>query len=171
MKTHLSLLVCLSLLALCLPAPAAADSVVGVGAFWHVEHTVFKDLPYDDGDISYNAFLQLHDANGYLEALVEYAPEVGGLPATDYTITPRISIFFKDQAWRAGIGVLSSYITEDAGDSDWTDIYWHLSLGLSVPVSALEVTILTQYVYEDWGEISEFDFEDLEFSVGLGYRL
>jgi hypothetical protein len=145
--------------------------MMGAGAKWHINHSEFLDLPYDDGDFSYSLFYQAHDKNGYLEALVEYAPTVNGDPAAEYVITPQANFVLTDRYWRAGFGALSSYIKyedEEVGE-DWTDVYWQFMLGLGMPVGRVQVDAMAHYVFEKFDALGDFDFGDIEYSAAIKF--
>ncbi len=167
MKTLLTCLALVSLLVL-FPQFTNADSGISAGVRQHVTHSVFEELPFEDGDLTYTIGYEYHDKHGYWQLLVGYTPEVGieelGIDeiAVDYVITPQLNLIIQDGIFLAGTGILGSYI-ETEEDSDWTDVYWQLMLGFEIPLGALRLELLAYYPFESWGEIDEFDFDDVEY--------
>ncbi len=160
------ILVASLLLALTLPVlavPATRPAVLA-GARYHVEHSVFTELPFDSGDLSYTLGWEYHDQNGFWQLLVGYAPEIGGTNGVDYVVTPQLNLLLEDRGWQAGVGALSSYVvTED--ESDWTSIYWQFLLGFTLQLPAFSIDIMSYYPFESWGKLSDFDAGDIEFGV------
>ncbi|MBT3193370.1 MAG: hypothetical protein HN341_12530 [Verrucomicrobia bacterium] len=168
MKTHPSLLVLCGLLAL-FAVRAGAESAVSMGARYHTEHSVFTELPFEDGDMSYSLGYEYHDASGYWQIMVGYAPGAGsGTNSVDSVITPQINLLLSDRSWIGGVGALASYI-EGPDESDWTDVYWQVMFGLEIPIGSLKLEILTYYPFEEWGGFSDFEMDDLEFGASLKY--
>lgn len=154
----------------CRPAEAGSHRL-GVGMRRHVDHSVFEELPFGEDDISYLLGYEYHEANAYWQIGVGYTRDPSGTTnAVDYVITPQLNLVFEDNFWRMGTGILSSYISEDGGNSDWTDPYWQVLLGLSLPLFALDLDVNASYVFEQWGDISEFDFGDIELVGWLSYE-
>ena len=175
MKTLTTLIVLISLLAI-FPQliKAKAQSGISVGARQHVMHSEFEELPFEDGDLTYTIGYEIHDKHGYWQILIGYTPEVGneeleiGAPEVDYVITPQINLILQDGIFIAGTGILGSYI-ETEEDSDWTDVYWQLMLGIEIPLGAIRLELFASYVYESWGDIGDFDSDDIEFCGSLKY--
>ena len=181
MKTTMLLTITCGLLTLCTPY-ARATSSIGVGARQHVQHTIYEDYPYSDGDLSYTIAYEYHDAAGYWQLMVGFTPDVGDRtvdddddtgeeeaePLVESIITPQINLLIEDRLWLAGIGILSDYI-ETTEDTDWSDIYWQLMLGLVLPLGNLELEILAYYPFEDWDAISDFDTDDIEFGASVKF--
>lgn len=149
--------------------PVVGRSMVSVGARQHAAHSEFEELPFDDGDISYGVAYEYHEMTGYWQVALDYAPDVSGTNSTDYVVTPQISLIFKDRAWRGGLGLLKSYIRDNDGEADWTDFYWQMILGLDIPLLGMEFNVLAYYVFEEWGEVGDFDVDELEFGAWLKF--
>ncbi len=174
MKTTLLIIVLVAMVALC-PKFVNAQSGVSAGVRQHVLHSVFEELPFEDGDLTYTLGYEYHDKNGYWQLLVGYTPDLSneelGIDdiAVDYVITPQLNLIFQDGVFLAGTGILGSYIeTEEEGD--WTDIYWQLMLGLEIPLGALSLEAMAYYPFESWGDIDDFDFDDVEYGGSIKYR-
>ena len=149
--------------------PVCAGALdVAVGGKYHVDHSEFEELPFDDGDPAYGVAFEFHDKPAYWQAAVTYAPDVGGTNLVDSVITPELNLIVKDQSWLAGTGVLSSYV-EGKDEKDWTDLYWQILLGFDIPVSRASLAIHAYYTFESWGDITDFDTDDLEFGAWLGF--
>ena len=188
MKTDMLLTIICGLLTLCMPY-ARATSAIGVGARHHVQHTAYEDYPYADGDLSYTIAYEYHDAAGYWQLMVGFTPDVGERTAVEgdsttvegegtteeeagavveSIITPQINLMIEDRIWLAGVGILSDYI-ETSEDTEWSDIYWQVILGILVPIGNLELEILAYYPFEDWGTIGDFDADDIEFGASIKF--
>lgn len=174
MKTSLCtacLLATVLVLALGRPA-GAASSAVGAAARFHQEHSAYEDYPFTDGDVSYGLTYEYHEASAYWQLALLYADGAGPSSSTntiDYVITPQASLMFKDGPWRGGVGALASLVEDEVAGSDWTDIYWQFILGVSFPVMGFHLDGRAFYVFEDWSEVESFDFDDIEYGVGLTY--
>jgi hypothetical protein len=181
MKTPILLTIMCGLLTLCMPY-AQASSAIGVGARRHVQHTAYEDYPYGDGDLSYTIAYEYHDAAGYWQLMVGFTPDVEARTedegdgtgeedegtVVDSIITPQINLMIEDRMWLAGVGILSDYI-ETSEDTEWSDIYWQVMLGLLIPLGNLELEVLAYYPFEDWGTIGDFDVDDIEFGASIKF--
>ena len=159
------------------PALAESPHSLSVGGRYHTENTVFTDLPYGNADISYGLAYTFSEEHVSLKLGADFSPDVSGARdaphtnQTDYVITPQANIIVKDRMFRAGIGLLTSYIRDDKGEGDWLDPYWQMMLGLSIPIHqrlSLEGNIY--YVLERWEKITEFRLKELEYGLWLNYN-
>lgn len=191
MKTHpalAALVVFLASAGLVLAASRGSKSeqAVGLGVRSHALHSVFTDLPFDDGDLSYGLSYEFHEAAGYWQLAVDYCMDptrmatgsvttVAGRTTTnmvdmaDSVITPQINLVFKDKIWRGGVGALSSYIepADDSVDAEWSDIYYQFLLGAGIPLGRLGLDVLAVYPFDDWGNLGDFDTGDIDVQVWL----
>jgi len=167
-------------------APAFKGSHgITAGARMHVEHSAFTALPFDDGDFGYLLAYEYHEGLGLWQAGVEYAPSPDGDPNVDYVVTPQVSLILQDRIFRAGLGVLWSYVARDSAGvtppSDetppediidgWSDPYWQFNLGLSFPIrERFALSIDSFYVFEKWGSLKEFDIGDIEFGASFSVK-
>jgi len=171
MKTkRFSILTGLIALALTSTTAMAGSSVAAVGARYQTDHSVFTDLPFDDGDISYALAYEYDETDALWQLAVSYCPDVTGSNQVDYVITPQISLILRDGIWRAGTGVLMSYIHDEDIGGDWTDLYWQLLAGIQLPFFGLRIGAEAVYVYESWGDLGDFDSDDLEYNGWLGFE-
>jgi hypothetical protein len=161
--------VVLGVLLVSCPAARAQAGAFGLGGRYHADHSIFEELPYD-GDMSYGLCYQWHEGGAYWQVALNYAPEVTGTNEADYVITPQLNLVFSDNAWRAGVGALTSYVEYENGDDDWFDVYWQFLLGLQIPFFGMKVDAQAYYVFEEWNEIEEFEFEDLDYGVWLTFN-
>ena len=170
MKTPLSIrLSVVALMVVMFPVlTCVAAGSFGVGARLHADHSVFTELPFDDGDLSYALTCEFHDKNAYWQLGVSYAP-APGTNGTDFVVTPQLNLIVKDRYWRAGIGILDSYIEMDNGENDWTDVYFQFLTGLHMPLFGMEFDVFAYYPFGDWGDISDFDFDDLDYGGCLTF--
>lgn len=148
----------------------AGGHALGIGGRYHADHSEFEELPFDDGDISYGINYEYHEDVAFWQVGVMFTPDVGGTNTADTVITPQVNLIVKDDIWRGGFGVLKSYIEFDDGGSDWTDLYWQMHAGVSFPIGPVFVTALAHYAFEDFGEMKDFDFDDLEYGLWLSYK-
>ena len=168
MKKHLSTTVLYSLsIVLLTSAPSFArmknGNVFTIGARYHTEHAVFNAVPYDDGDMSLRLAYEYHEANAFWQLVLGYAPDASNGTAVDYVFTPEINIVVKDGVWRAGVGVLTSYVADDT--EEWSDIYWQFMAGASFPVFGVSADVMTYYLFEEFSDFQEWELEDMEFGV------
>jgi hypothetical protein len=145
----------------------------GLGGRYHVEHSEFEELPFGDGDTAYGLVYEFHDGPAYWQLGATYAFDVTGADTAsntvDSVITPSINLVLQDGFWRAGAGLLSSYVQRDGGGSDWTDLYWQVLLGVGVPVFGLDLEVQALYSFEGWSDIDAFDFDDVEYGAWLTF--
>ena len=172
-------------------APAFKGSHgVTAGARMHVEHSAFTALPFDDGDFGYLLAYEYHEGLGLWQAGVEYAPSPDGDPNVDYVFTPQVSLILQDKFFRAGLGVLWSYVARDsAGEAPpsdeapsveippdeiidgWSDPYWQFNLGLSFPIrERFALSIDSFYVFEKWETLKEIKAHDIEFGASFSVK-
>ena len=162
------------LLTLCTPY-LHATSAIGVGARLHTLHSIYADLPYQDDDLSYTIAYEYHDAAGYWQLMVAFTPEVGESEdededsvAVQSVITPQLNLLIEDQIWLAGVGILGDYI-ETEEDSEWSDMYWQVMLGICLPLGAVELEILAYYPFENWDTIGDFDSGDIDYGATVKF--
>jgi hypothetical protein len=164
MNKHLLLLPVL-VLACSLTAVAASPHQFGLGARYHMQHSVFTELPFDEGDMSYALCYEYHSEVAFWQIVADIAPDVTGTSnatsEVDYLITPQLNLVFKDRGFVGGIGVLTSYVHDD--DPDWLGPYGQFLLGVELPIKRVRVELLAYYPFEDFGAIEDFDFEDVEY--------
>jgi hypothetical protein len=153
-------------------AEAPLSHMVGVGARYHQESSVYPDLPYGDGDISYLISYELHDTGSdyALQFALDFANDFSkdGTEEIDYTITPQMNIILKDKIWRGGLGMLYPYVKDEAG-TDWGDLYYQVFAGLGHRVNNIEGTILAYYPFDSFGDFSDFETSEIEFGVFVSF--
>jgi hypothetical protein len=147
---------------------AGSVKVIDAGARYHMQHSDFETLPYADGDMTYCAGLEFHEANALIQLICGYTPEFSDYEVLDYGITPEANLLMKDGVFQGGLGILSTYTN---GDGEWMDLYWQWVLGLNFPLGKrFSLQANAYYVYEDWGSLGGFDFGDIEYGGYLGYK-
>ncbi len=138
----------------------------------HMEHSVFEELPFVDGDMSYSLGCEFRDTSGYWQVVLDYAPDLDGAEGTTNNVesvfTPQLNLLIKDKHWIGGTGVMASSIKTDE-DENWTDIYWQLMFGFEITATSLHLEVLAYYPFETWDELSEFDLDDVEFGASFKY--
>ena len=143
---------------------------LAVGVRQHVDHTTFDEYPFGEDDLSYGLAYEYHEGPAYWQIAVLYADDVTGTTNDlDFVLTPQINIVLKDAFWRLGVGGLTSYTKGDDVD-EWTDLYWQVMAGLGLPVFALDVDVMAYYPFESWGDIGDFDIDDVEFGGWISYE-
>jgi len=152
-------------------AHAATRRFYGVGARYHTTHDAFAEYPFRDGDLTWQAGMEFHEGIGFWQLLVGYTPSVDlspeeGLPEIDSVITPQLNLILQDQGWLAGTGILASYI-ETEFESDWSDLYWQTMIGYQFKMQYFTLDLMGVYAFDDWDNISDFDFDNVEFSAML----
>ena len=157
------------------------NSSLSVGARYHVDHSAFTDLPFDDGDISYALAYEFSEKHACWQLAVGFAPDVSGTRdgddadvdsvKTDYVITPQLNLIFFDRFFRTGTGIRGYYIVDDDGDGEWIGPDWQLQIGLGIPFGeTISLAANAYYVLESWDRITKFAFDDLEYGMWLSYK-
>ena len=142
---------------------------IGVGVVYHKTHSDFETLPFRDGDLTYTMSYEYHEGIGYWLLGIGFTPSVDGNDAIDHIITPELSLVIKDRIYRAGVGILKSYISDKNDEIDNTDIYYRFNLGLNLPISAhFCIDLNGLYVFEKWRDI-DFEFGDIEYGMIFNY--
>jgi len=169
MKTFTSLAVVLAALLLVAFCPVShAGHRLGIGSRYHTDHSAFDELPFDD-DISFGLTYQYSEDIAYWELGATIVPDPR-VETLDYIVTPFANLMFSDGMWRGGLGVLSSYTEDKIAGDDWTDIYWQMVFGISIPIKSVTLDVQAYYVYEGWEDLVDFEFKDLEGGAWLTYR-
>lgn len=136
---------------------------------YHKAHSDFESLPFGDGDLSYGLSYEYHEGIGYWLLGVDLTPSIGDNDLIDHVVTPRLALIIKDRIYRAGVGVLKSYISDKGNLIDDTDVYYQFNFGISVPLaSQLCFDINSLYSFEKWRDIN-FEVSDIEFNVIVNY--
>ena len=150
---------------------AAGANGLDVGVRYHTQHSVFSELPYADGDLTYELGYEIHDESGLLQLLCGFTPEFSDRSDIDYGITPEANLLLTDGLFQGGLGILSTYTKNSGGKDEWMDLYWQWVLGLNVPLgSRLSIQANAYYVFESWSRLNKFAFDDVEFGGFLTYK-
>ncbi|MBL7077121.1 MAG: hypothetical protein ISS31_06600 [Kiritimatiellae bacterium] len=160
----------LLVLFLCLSSVQAGGRVkqrFGVGARYHAEQHTELEVAFDD-ESTYGLVYEYHEGNTFWQLGAQYGTGLGS-NEVDYVITPEINLMLTDGAWRGGIGALATYVSTDE-DSDWSDIYYQLILGFDVPLGGLALSIQAAYTFEDFDNLGDFDFDELDWAGYLSYQ-
>jgi len=152
-------------------AMAATAQVIDLGARYHQKHSEFVDLPYADGDLTYELGYEIHEDNSLLQLICGFTPEFADHKDYDYGITPEANLLLKDGLLQGGLGILSTYTRDGSGKGDWMDMYWQWVLGLNVPLGkSFCLQANAYYVFKDWGSLGKFKWSDIEYGGSLGYK-
>jgi hypothetical protein len=158
----------------CLQAEPAEPTSWAFGLRNHVNNSAFTLVPFND-DLSYELMYEAGADGGYWQLALGYTPHVtktAGKDAIDYVMTPQFNIVFEDPCWqmRFGAGVLYSYISYEEKGGDWSDMYWQLLGGFTIPLgSSMNLDLMAFYVFEDWNELSKYKSDDIELGAWLKY--
>ena len=143
--------------------------VIG-SARYHQTHTAVLEWPFDKDDMSYGAGLLLYDGMGYVELGCEYAPDPS-YDAIDEVITPYARLVIEDMGVAAGIGVRDNYVffSDKERKDDWTDLLYEFHLGLGFTLGRIIIGGGAYYSFDDWDDLKDFDFDDLEYGIHVGF--
>ena len=126
---------------------------------------------YSKGDLSYGVVYEIHEQDtSVLQLGCSMTPEFEDSPDLDYAVTPELNLMMKDRVFQGGVGIMSSYLSKNIGDSEWMDLYWQILLGMRLDLSKkVSLQLNGSYVFESWGDLGEFDFRDVEGVAYIGF--
>lgn len=152
---------------------AAPSHNLAVGVLQHKEHSAFEMLPFVDDDLGYGLAYEYREAgSAYWQFGAWYTDSPGeGKWEQDYAVTPQINLIFEDRAFRAGFGALATYLAgNEFLETAWTDLYWHFILGLGIPLGpSFRLEVSAYYAFEAFDELSDFEWDDIEFGAWLSH--
>lgn len=170
MKASLSRFVALTLMVLTTPVWAQIHTSALVGARRHQPGHLASVLPYGRNDYSVLAALQFHDRDAYWQIGLDFGWDPTGSPTAEYVLTPQLHLFFKGNVIAIGLGVMKSYIRDDARDKDWSPIYYEAKAGFEIPMGRLGLTVMAAHPFRKWADIGNIKERDLEYTAGLSWR-
>lgn len=142
-----------------------------VGGRYHVESSVLPDVPYGDGDWSSYFAFEATEGAGFWQLGLDVGYGADQNEEIDLLLTPQLNLMITDGAFVGGLGILDTYLIGGEDGDEWTDIYFQFSLGFNFEVGRRgALLLLAHYPFEDWGDLDEFDGDDLEFSGAFRYR-
>ena len=162
----------LVLLLLCGAATARAQgrSALSLAGRYHPLSAALPEVPYGKGDYSGMVGLELHEGDAFWQLAVDLAPEAENAPEADLIVTPQVNLLFRDRMVVGGLGILKTYVDDDTRDDKWTDIYYQFALGFDAPLGRkLTLTAMAYYPFAKWNKLSDFEFDELDYAVGLRY--
>lgn len=168
------MLVLLALIALTSPSEshAAAKAIhsAGIGARFYQGHTSFTNQPFGDGDIAYNIGYEYREKGNpcFWQVVLGYAPSLDS-ELIDDVFTPELNLMLEEEHFRAGVGILDSFVNYRDISNEWSDLYYHLTVGLKQDLGSVSIAADALYAFDDWGNLGDFDFADLEYGVWLTY--
>lgn len=143
---------------------------VSMAGRYHAENAALPDLPYGDGDWSAMLGLEAREGVAYWQLGVDMAYGAELNSDVSAILTPQLNLLMVDRSIVGGLGILSTYTQDDVLGDNWTDIYYQFSLGFEIPLGKrLKLTALAHDVFADWSKLSEFEFDDLDYSLGVRY--
>ena len=149
-------------------ASAAGDLAWGFGIRQHSEQPDFPEISFGEGDLSYGLSIQANDAKGYWQACLLYTPDIDGVDDLDYALTPQLNLIMIEGPWRLGVGGARTYVKTEA-ESGWNDFHWQLIGGIGLPaMGTLSLDVHAIYVFDEWGNVGEFDSDNLEYAIWVG---
>ena len=158
------LFVCVSQMSL-----ATGNTAWNVGVRQHAAQPDFPDISFGDDILSYGISMSAYDAGGYWEAGILYTPEIDGIDDMDYALTPQLNLVMTENFWRMGLGGARTYVNGDGDDSGWRDFFWQMIIGLGLPgVGSANLEVRAIYIFDDWGDIGDFDTDNLEYALWIG---
>ncbi|MCK5851041.1 MAG: hypothetical protein KAH23_09010 [Kiritimatiellae bacterium] len=151
-------------------AHAQGSSRVGFAFRRHNKDSALKSVKFGD-DLSYMLSYELEEQQAFWQIAVDYAPEIDTTNSLESIITPQLNLLFKDKGWLGGVGVLWSLIEEESGEDEWSDAYYQLILGFSLPVLGLKFNISAYYQFDNFNDIESFEEENIDYAVWFKYAL
>jgi len=148
----------------------AAGQRIGFALRQHSEDATIEGHAFGD-DISYCLAYEWEEGGAFWQAALDYAPDVDTTNAVDYVLTPQVNLLFKDKGWRGGVGILKSMVADDETGNDWTDIYFQWILGMHIPVFGMKFNVTAYYLFEDFGDLGDFDSGNIEYALWFKYAL
>ena len=91
---------------------AATGSRAAVGMRYHAHHSIFEELPFDDGDLSYGIAFEYFEKSALWQLALDVAPDTSGSTSTNtevsvgQVLTPQLNLLFGDGHWLFGAGAL-----------------------------------------------------------------
>ena len=147
-----------------------SSSRVGFAFRQHNPDSTLESVTFGD-DLSYMLAYEWEEQQAFWQIAVDYAPEIDTTNSVNSIITPQLNLLFKDKGWLGGIGVLSSLIEEDSGEDDWSDAYYQLIIGFSLPVFGLKFNISAYYQFDSFSDIESFEEDNIDYAVWFKYAL
>lgn len=133
----------------------------------HADHTKFDDRPYGKDDLSYGAFIEYFEGGAGWRLGAMYGSGLSGEGDFDTVITPEITLLLQDGLFETGVSTLIDYL-DDGNDTGWGDLYFQLQLGLNLPLGPhLAVGAAAFYALDDFGNITDFKFDNLDYGITL----
>jgi hypothetical protein len=147
-------------------------SAIALGIRQHSDYLGAPNLPYGEGDLSYLVAYEYHEGNAYWQIGLGYTPHsttTSTVEKVESVMTPQIHLLLKDRIFYGGLGLMRSYVRRE--ESHWTDFVWQLQFGAHFPLSeAFDLQLAAYYLFEEWGDIGDFNTDNVELGMSLSYR-
>ena len=148
--------------------PARADDVGRHAASGSVRihrgHSDISSWPYEDGDVSLGAAYEYREKYALVQLQFDWTPNPS-VDGVDYVLTPRANLLAKDHFAVGGLGISESYIRDE--DANWTGLDWQFILGLQHDDERFIVSLLAFYPFDDWSELNNFRWNEVEYGLSL----
>jgi hypothetical protein len=116
---------------------------------------------------------EYHENEAFWQLGLEYTPvgsATGDVAEAEEIFTPQIHLIYRSQLFWGGAGLMKSFISKPLEDEGWTGFYWQAQLGIHLPISqALDVRASAYYLFDDWGDLGDFDMDEVEMGFSLAY--
>jgi len=137
---------------------------VGFGARSFSEHSLLTERPIaENGEWGYGLLYEYHESPALWQLVATYAPD-------SEVLAPEVNLVYEDRGVRGGVGGIGFYQFGDV--NEWENWYWQMQLGFRFTLTRKVGADLAAYhVFESWNDLSDFDFDDLDYGVWFRWRL
>ena len=143
----------------------------GFGVQFHRDNAHFEELPLREGDRTYTISYEYHEGIGFWQLGLGITPTLEDYPSIDKIITPKLALILEDRIYRAGVGILKSYISDKNDQFKDSPLYYQFILGLGFPVyNKFSIDVNSLYDFKKWDDI-QFDFKDVEYGLTISFML
>lgn len=151
-------------------APAIVAPSLTLGARTLQPSAARSELPFVDGDYAWIGGFRFFEGAASWLLGAEYSPDPGEEDLYDYALTPHLNLYFGHKWLSGGVGLRNTYLKGEE-DDDWTGFYYELHLGLELPIgSRASLGIYAAWPFEEWDELDEFEFDELEYAGMFSIR-
>jgi len=157
------------LLSLCSVLAEGLDYAFYAAGRYHAENDL-SPVDFEDGTWSMMAGIEIYDGPGYWQFAVDFA-DVGGTGTVGRVITPQINMNVSKNGAIGGLGILYAYVDDEILGKEWSDIYFQFNGGVDLALGdSISLLAVAHYIFENFDDISAFDFEKMDYTVGFNYK-